>query len=43
MQILELFDELAKTGNCGKSDGWIAARHRFVETGQLLDHGVSLG
>jgi hypothetical protein len=43
MQVLELFDELSKTGDCGKADGRVAAGNGSVETGELLRHGVSLG
>ncbi len=43
MQLLELFDELSKTGDCGKPDGRVAARNGSIETGEQLHHGVSLG
>ena len=43
MQVLELLDELSKTGDRGKADGRVAARNGSVETGELLRHGVSLG
>ena len=41
MELLELFDQIAKSGDGGESDRWIAAVYRVVEFGEV-SHTVSL-
>ena len=42
MKLLKLFDDLAKGGDSGEPDRWIAAVDGVVELGKL-PHSVSLG
>jgi hypothetical protein len=42
VKLFELFDKIAKSGDGGEPDRWIAAVYRVVELGELL-HAVSLG
>jgi len=42
MQVFELLDQSAQSGNRGEPNGWVSARYRLVEAGQVLHHRVSL-
>jgi hypothetical protein len=42
MQVFELLDQSAQSGDRGEPNGWVSARYRLVEAGQVLHHRVSL-